>query len=152
LNPSDFISLFLPGAQSAQTQYQVPAGFSIAQSAVETGWLKVTPPGNNLFGIKADPSWTGPTVTEVTHEWVHGNPVEEDDAFRAYPDFGASVIDHAQFLQANPRYAAAFNTTNSDQFAQAIAAAGYATAPNYAQLICEIIDAHNMTQYDAGAT
>lgn len=148
MTPQDFIATVLPGALASQAASQVPAGFTIAQAALETGWLKVTPPGCNLFGIKADSSWHGPVVDEVTHEVRNGVRDQETDAFRAYPDFAASIVDHGKFLRANPRYASCFNTIDSDAFAEAVAACGYATDPNYAATICEIIHSHNLTQYD----
>lgn len=148
MTPTDFIALMLPGALASQAATGVPAGFTIAQAAVESGWLKVTPPGNNLFGIKADASWTGPTVEEATHEYFGGVKRAETDPFRAYPDYTSSLIDHAKFLCGNPRYNNCLSTTNSVAFAKAVAAAGYATAPNYAEELTGIIQFHNLTQYD----
>lgn len=148
MTPNDFIAAMLPGAQASQEADKIPAGFTIAQAALETGWLKVVPPGNNLFGIKSTPDWTGATVDEVTHEVRNGVRDQETDTFRAYPDYAASIIDHGKFLVGNPRYASCFETTDSVTFTQHVAAAGYATDPNYAQTICAIIRAHNLTQYD----
>lgn len=148
MTPADFIHTMLAGALASQAANQVPAGLSIAQAADETGWLKTTPPGNNLFGIKADAAWKGAVVMVPTHEVVHGVRVAVTCAFRAYPDFAASIVDHGVFLRANPRYAAAFSCTDSRAFARAMAAAGYATDPDYAQKIGEIIDAHQLQQYD----
>ena len=44
------------------------------QSAMETGWGKSVK-GNSYFGIKAGKSWTGDTVTFVTHEVVGGKKI-----------------------------------------------------------------------------
>jgi flagellar protein FlgJ len=152
MNPQDVIAAILPGALASQAGSSIPAGFTIAQCALETGWLKVIPPGNNLFGIKADPSWTGPTVEEWTHETIDGVRELIQGKFRAYPDYASSIIDHGNFLVSNPRYASCFSTTDSDAFAEAVAAAGYATDPNYAATICSIIHSHNLTQYDNPST
>ena len=148
MTPTEFIAAMLPGALAAQTQYGIPAGFGIAQAAVETGWLKVVPPGNNLYGIKADPSWHGPTVMEHTHETIHGISHAEYDAFRAYPDYASSIVDHASFLVGNERYKNCFTTTDSAEFAKLVAADGYATGVSYAQTLCDIIAEHDLTQYD----
>lgn len=145
--PAQFIPAMLPGAQAANASTGVPVGMTIAQAAVESAW-GTKAPGNNLFGIKDDPSWNGPTVEEMTHEVINGERTELYAKFRAYPDFQGSLIDHAQFLKDNPRYAACFGTTDSCEFARRMAAAGYATDPNYANTICEIINAHDLTQYD----
>ncbi len=148
MTPQDFIAAMLPGALASQAANGVPAGFTIAQSAQETGWLKVAPPGNNLFGIKDTPDWTGEVVDEITHEVIGGVREQVTCTFRAYPDFAASIVDHGAFLRANPRYAACFETTNSLEFTQRIAAAGYATDPSYEANIVAIINFHHLTQYD----
>lgn len=127
----------------------IPASFTVAEAALESGWGSASP-GNNLFGIKADPSWTGPTVSVPTHEFVNGQMVTITAVFRAYPDWLASIEDHATFLTANPRYAPAFAYTCGINFAQAVAAAGYATDPNYAAKIIAIIKAHNLSALDIG--
>ncbi|WP_257827897.1 glucosaminidase domain-containing protein [Burkholderia glumae] len=68
--------------------------------------------------------------------------------WRVYSDWLASLNDHAQFLIVNPRYAAAFAYTSGTTFATAVAAAGYATDPNYAAKIIAIIKSHNLSALD----
>jgi len=147
MTPTDFIAAMLPGAQACQQATGVPVGVTIAQAACESAWGSKAP-GNNLFGIKADSSWAGPTVSFLTHEDLNGRWVEITAAFRAYPDFAASLVDHGEFLKNNPRYADCFAHTDSLSFAHAVAMAGYATAPNYADTLCAIISAHDLEQYD----
>ena len=147
MSPNDFIATLLPGAIACRDATGVPAGATLAQAACESAWGSKAP-GNNLFGIKADAAWAGPTVSFLTHEDLDGRWVEITAAFRAYPDFAASLVDHGRFLRANPRYDACFATCNSLAFAKAIAAAGYATAPNYGETLCAIIDVHRLQQYD----
>lgn len=53
------------------------------------------------------------------------------DYFRDYDTVEEGLADHSAFLITNKRYAAAFNTTTPDAFAQAVADAGYATADGY---------------------
>jgi len=150
MTPTDFIAAMLPGARQCQQATGVPVGVTLAQAACESAW-GAKAPGNNLFGIKADASWTGPTVSFLTHEELNGRWVEITAAFRAYPDFAGSLVDHGRFLRNNPRYAACFATGDSILFAHGVATAGYATADNYAQTLCAIINGHNLTQYDAPA-
>lgn len=147
MTPSDFIGALLPGAIACREATGVPVGVTLAQAACESAWGSKAP-GNNLFGIKADAAWAGPTVDFLTHEDLAGRWVEIKAAFRAYPDFAASLVDHGRFLRANPRYAACFATGDCIAFARAVAAAGYATAPGYGDALCAIIDAHRLKQYD----
>jgi len=147
MNPADFFAALLPGAIACLDATGVPAGVTLAQAACESAW-GTKAPGNNLFGIKADAAWAGPTVSFATHEDLAGRWVEITAAFRAYPDFASSLIDHGRFLRANPRYAACFATGDSIAFARAVAAAGYATAPDYGDTLCTIIAAHDLQRYD----
>jgi flagellum-specific peptidoglycan hydrolase FlgJ len=75
-------------------------------------------------------------------------PIEITANFRAYPDWLGSINDHAQFLLTNPRYKPAFAYTTGALFAQAVAAAGYATDPQYAAKITSIIRAHGLASLD----
>ena len=152
MTPQEFIAAILPGALASQAADKIPAGFTIAQCALETGWLHSVPPGNNLFGIKADSAWAGPTVDVVTHEVRNGVRVQETDAFRSYPSYVASIVDHGDFLRANPRYADCFKTTDSVAFSEAVAGYGYATDPLYCDKLTQIIRAHDLTQYDLAPT
>jgi len=103
----------------------------------------------NLFGIKADASWQGPIITQQTAEVVAGKTVTITANFRAYSNWLGSIQDHAAFLLGNPRYRPAFAYTDGVDFAKAVAAAGYATDPDYANKLIEIINAHQLTQFDA---
>jgi flagellar protein FlgJ len=148
--PGDFIAAIAPAAQQCMFESDVPASVTIAQAILESAWgtsgLAVN--GRNLFGIKADASWKGATITMPTAEYVNGQRVMVSAAFRSYPDWLGSIRDHAAFLTGNPRYAKAFEAANSEAFAQAIAAAGYATDPNYAGLLIQIMRGRNLAQYD----
>ena len=70
----------------------------------------------------------------------------DDDArgecFRAYGSVEASYEDHARFLDSQPRYDSLFVYPADDyrSWARGLKAAGYATAPDYAQRLCRIIE------------
>lgn len=147
MNPQDFIAAISPAAVMSAKTTKIPASFTIAQAALESSW-GARAPGMNLFGIKADPSWKGPVTSQVTHEVVNGKTITITAKFRAYSDWLGSISDHAQFLLTNPRYKPAFAYTSGTTFAMAIAAAGYATDPNYATKIIAIIKAHNLSKLD----
>jgi flagellum-specific peptidoglycan hydrolase FlgJ len=153
MTPQTFIALLLKPAQVAQAATGIPASFTIAQAAVESAWGASGQclQDFNYFGIKAQPGdgWHGETQMWPTREVLHGVAEIETCAFRKYPDLTAGLEDHAAFLTGNPRYAAAFShKDDSCAFAAAVAAAGYATDPHYAEIICSIIDGHNLKQYD----
>ncbi|MET3232306.1 UNVERIFIED_ORG: flagellar protein FlgJ [Burkholderia sp. 1263] len=147
MTPDDFIKAVSPAAKTSAKTTKIPASFTVAQGALESAW-GAHAPGMNLFGIKADPSWKGPVTTQITHEVVNGKTIMITAKFRAYTDWLGSINDHAQFLLTNKRYQPAFAYTTGALFAQAVAAAGYATDPLYAQKIVSIIKAHNLGMLD----
>lgn len=148
--PQDFINAIAPAAQQSAVQTNIPASFVIADAALESGWggSQLTQQAMNLFGVKADPSWIGPTYAIATREYLGGQWVMQNALFRKYTDWLGSITDHAQFLITNPRYAQAFQCADGVAFAQAVAAAGYATDPQYAQKLASIIQAHNLLALD----
>lgn len=145
--PSAFLGMLAHAAQECQRKTGIPASLTLAQAALESGW-GARAPGNNLFGIKADRSWTGPTTDFRTTEHVGGQDVKLADRFRAYDSWLASMIDHAQFLLRQPRYAACFKETTGEGWARAVAKAGYATDPKYADKLIAIMRDRNLTFYD----
>ena len=140
MEATTFIKTNLEFAKEAERVYGVPYLVALAQSALESGWgAKAT--GNNLFGIRADRSWTGPVVSISTHEVVKGERVfQKGQYFRAYPSTRESFLDWGKFLTRNPRYRGAFfHKENPEQFARAIAEAGYSTTPNYGDTLVAVI-------------
>jgi flagellum-specific peptidoglycan hydrolase FlgJ len=153
MTPSDFIAALLPAAQQSQHTTKVPASFVIADAALESGWgaSSLTVLAMNLFGVKADSSWHGDTLTMNTREYVDGAWVVVPAKWRKYSTWLDSLNDHAQFLLTNPRYAGCFDFTDGVGFAEAVAEAGYATDPGYAKKITAIIRGNNLLGFDVSA-
>jgi flagellum-specific peptidoglycan hydrolase FlgJ len=145
----DFVAAIAPAAQASMALTGIPASFVVADAALEVGWgLHV--PGMNLFGVKADASWTGSTIQKLTKEVIDGKTVVIPGRFRSYKSWEESINDHAKFLQTQPRYRPAFSHIDGEGFATAVAEAHYATDPNYAAKIIAIIRSCNLTQFDKG--
>lgn len=150
MTPSEFIHVLEPYARKAQQRYGIPWNVLIAQAALETGWLthptkdnKTGRDSHNLFNIKADPSWDGPTVTVTTHEYVKGIKQRVDAKFRAYPTYGEAFSDYARLVVSNQRYAKAMaHIKDPIRYIHELAAAGYATDPKYADKVCQIMAKH----------
>ena len=144
---SQFIQSMLPHAQSASASSGIPAKFMIGQAALESGWGKheiKTADGrtsHNLFGIKADASWTGKTVSSVTTEYVDGVKQFKVEKFRAYDSYSEAFKDYAKLISQNPRYQQAMhNTHNASAYANALQRAGYATDPQYGKKLTQVIN------------
>ena len=110
----------------------------------------MTKTGNNLFGIKADSLWRGQTLTMNTKEFIKGKWVVVPALWRKYPSWQASIDDHAAFLKRNPRYKACFACSSAPAFAVALAQAGYATDPEYANKLIAVMAKHQLQALDGG--
>lgn len=149
-----FISVIAPGAIKGWKQKGILPSLSIAQAILESGWgtSQLTKDACNLFGIKASDDWQGKTLTVPTKEWVSGQYVTVQAAFRAYDSWVDSVADHVRFFTSTvwrrARYAAVIGESDYRKACKAIQAAGYATAPDYADKLIRLIEQHNLTQYD----
>mgnify|MGYP000134334488 CR=1 FL=1 len=146
----DFISLIGGAAKASAKLSSVPASFTVAQAALESAWGEslLARQGKNLFGVKADSSWQGDVLTINTREFLHGTWVMVPARWRKYKDWQTCIDDHAAFLHQNRRYAACFQCTSGDAFARAVAKAGYATDPDYADKVVSIITQHRLGSLD----
>ena len=150
MKPQDFINALKDDAMVSASQTKVYASFSIAEAALESAWgtSKLAMQGYNLFGVKADKSWTGDTISFRTREYLNKQWVFVNALWRKYPSWLGSFNDHAEFLHHNHRYAKAFLAGSVEEFTIEIANAGYATDPLYASKIIVIIKQHDLKQFD----
>ncbi len=152
MKPQEFIDQIAKAAQAVAKQSGVPASLSIAQAALESGWAEsgLAKTGNNLFGIKADSRWRGETLTLPTKEFIKGQWVVVPAKWRKYASWQASIDDHAAFLKQNQRYAPCFSCLTAEAFVRALAKAGYATDPLYADKVIGVMNKHNLISFDGG--
>ena len=142
-----FIEKIAAGAVETQKKYGVLASLTIAQAILETGWGKYSV-GNNVFGIKASPSWTGGTVTCATGEVYDGQAVAVSGTFRAYVSVADSIADHAKLFENNDCYHNLIGCTDFRQACHNVQADGYATDPEYADKLISIIEDNDLQQFD----
>ena len=132
-------------AADASRATGIPAGFLVAQAALETGWGRREiraadgTPSYNLFGIKAGRGWSGPTVDALTTEYVNGTPQRVVQKFRAYGSYAEAFQDYASMLRSNPRYASLLGQQDGASFASGLQRAGYATDPRYGEKLQHIL-------------
>ena len=153
MKPQEFIALIGPAAQASAANTGVPASFTVAQAALESGWgtSSLARDGRNLFGVKADPAWRGDVLYINTRDFLNGAWTTVAARWRKYADWQDCMDDHAAFLHQNRRYAACFLCTTGDAFAKAVAKASYATDPDYAAKLISIIGQHELAALDGGA-
>ncbi|MFD1384417.1 flagellar assembly peptidoglycan hydrolase FlgJ [Rhodanobacter aciditrophus] len=145
-SPDSFVASLWPHAQKAGEQLGVDPKAILAQAALETGWGKYPmakddgSPSYNMFGIKADHRWGGDRALVNTLEFRGGIPKQEKASFRAYDSFAESFADYAQFLQSGDRYKNALQVGgDAASFAASLQQSGYATDPQYAEKITNIL-------------
>src|SRR5262249_47668736 len=84
-----------------------------------------------------------------TEEVANGEVVTVLAAFKAYASLADSIVDHGRWFHENSRYRKALALTDDPRaFARAINDAGYATDPNYAPKLIELMDRFNLYAYD----
>lgn len=95
---------------------------------------------NNYFGVKASKGWKGKIVNMRTREVYSNQSVFVNDDFRKYDSVEDSMKDYVKFLQSNSRYRlnGVFDATSPEMQIKALAKAGYATNPGYADLINKV--------------
>jgi flagellar protein FlgJ len=146
-NQSEFIDRNSDAAKAAEQQSGIPASYMLGQAAHESGWGKRNirnadgSDSNNLFGIKAGPSWKGAVAEVTTTEYVDGVPQKMVQKFRSYASAEDSFADYAKLMKDNPRYSEVLANAGSVQgFAQGLQRAGYATDPAYADKLTRVIN------------
>ena len=155
-----FIDSIASTAQSLASANDLYASVMIAQAIVESGWGNSTlasAPNYNLFGIKG--SYNGQSVTMPTSEYVNGQWITVNAAFRKYPSYKESLQDNVTVLKTTSfqpgvyYYSGAWKSnTNSYKDATAWLTGRYATAPNYGSTLNNVIETYNLTQYDTAPT
>lgn len=143
---SDFQKRMVHHAEAASRETGVPAHLMLGQAALESGWGKRElkgsdgTPSNNLFGIKATGNWNGKIVEATTTEYINGIKQKRIEKFRAYDSYADSFKDFANLMRNNPRYENVMaNLQDVKGYAQAMQKAGYATDPNYAEKLANVI-------------
>ena len=100
-----------------------------------------------MFGIKGQ----GPAGAVISNTWevYNGITYRVDAEFRAYNNVNISWADHKEFLLNREIYAP-FRLVmhESTQGAWALKSVGYATDPQYAIKLMEIINQYNLLELD----
>lgn len=136
LTREEYIDRYKSIAVAHMERYGIPASITMAQGILESdcGNSRLSTQSNNHFGIKCKRGWTG--------RKIYHDDDAKGECFRCYPTVEASYRDHAEFLDSQPRYDSLFAYSNTDyrSWARGLKAAGYATAPDYAQRLVRIIE------------
>jgi LysM repeat protein len=123
----------------------VPASITLAQGMIESdyGRSRLAREGNNHFGIKCHNTWKGATMRH--------NDDSRNECFRKYNTPEESFIDHSDFLLGT-RYRPLFKNDPTDykEWARGLKRYGYATNPDYANMLIRKIEQYGLYNYDRG--
>jgi LysM repeat protein len=138
-----YIESYYQLAQKQQQEYGIPASITLSQALLESGagLGKLACISNNHFGIKCS-DWQG--------EKVFHDDDQQGECFRKYEEVSQSFEDHSAFLKNKQRYAFLFELSPTDYqgWALGLKKAGYATDPNYAVKLINIIQDYELNVYD----
>ncbi len=139
-----YINRFAETAQTEQRQYNIPASIKLAQGILESacGKSRLAVRNNNHFGIKC---------FSKNCKKGHCTNFEDDhhkDFFRKYSSAWQSYRDHSIFLAGSRYEHLQKEGINYKAWAYGLKKAGYATDPNYAEKLIEIIERFNLHVYD----
>lgn len=125
-------------------EYGIPASITLAQGILESGSGKseLATKSNNHFGIKCQSDWVG--------NKVYYDDDAANECFRSYNNPQESFHDHSIFLTTRNRYSELFTLEPTDYkgWAKGLKKAGYATNPQYAELLINLIENYKLFEYD----
>lgn len=121
----DFYAMYMPQAQAAAAQLNVPAEAILNQWGLETGWGKSVIPGTNNLGNIKSTNGKGVVATD--------NMTGSRDPYRQYATPDDFVNDYTRLIKS--RYPQAVGAKDALAFGTALKAGGYAEDPNYAQKV-----------------
>lgn len=139
----NYIEQYKDLAVEQMLRYGIPASITLSQGLLESGAgrSELATKGNNHFGIKCH-GWSG--------RKVYHDDDEAGECFRAYSNPRDSYEDHSRFLRQGQRYQKLFSYARTDyrSWARGLKACGYATNPNYANQLINIIELYGLDKYD----
>ena len=143
----DYVNSYKDLAVSEMNRTRIPASITLAQGIIESdcGHSTLAREANNHFGIKCHDNWTGPTVRH--------NDNRRNECFRKYGKPEESFYDHSDFLKSGSRYSFLFDLNSADYkaWAAGLKKAGYATNPDYANMLIRTIEENNLWNFDRGS-
>lgn len=140
---SEYIAKYKDLAVRQMEATGIPASIILAQACLESGDGNsyLAKQANNHFGIKCH-NWSGESISY--------DDDKKNECFRKYNSPTHSFQDHSDFLRYNERYSSLFNLDPKDYkgWAYGLKQKGYATNPQYANMLIKVIEDNNLTQYD----
>ncbi|MDQ8796874.1 N-acetylmuramoyl-L-alanine amidase, partial [Streptococcus ruminantium] len=149
-----FIDVLIPVIKQTSKVHSILPSVMLAQAILESAWgtSHLATKGNNLFGIKADETWTGDTIEIVTNEYHNRELKQEKQLFRKYNSWKESIADYGKFFTSTPwrtkNYQGYREATDYQQAIVALRQSGYATDPRYGEKLRSVIESYKLYRLD----
>jgi len=141
-------SIAQPALESAR-EHQIPPSIILAQAALESGWGRsaLARKHHNLFGVKGTASH--PTTAYPTLEFGPKGVHIVRATFRTFASPKESIEHHGRLLASDARYRTSMAHSENWKRFLAEMAPVYASDPNYAQTVTQIIERYGLDRWDA---
>lgn len=141
-----YVKRFAKVAQMEMEKYGIPASITLAQGLLESnvGESKLATRNNNHFGMKC--------FSRRCRKGHCSNFTDDShkDFFRIYKSAWESYRAHSLLLKRSERYQPLFELRSTDyrSWARGLKKAGYATDPDYAQKLVNLIENLDLDRFD----
>ena len=168
MSEKEWIELIASDAQKAANLFGYLPSVLIAQTCQENGYgmdesCRVLTEVYNILGMKREllnstwssDYWDGEYITKKTPEWNSSGMYYKYDQFRKYDSFYSCLADYCQFMRdaryskgGSYKYRDLLGTKDPYTLIEGVRSRGYCTDPGYSKAVTDIIEKHNLTQYD----
>jgi hypothetical protein len=147
---NDYVSQYLDIASFESARGGIPVSIILAQGILESdcGNNKLARVANNHFGVKWKSNADGLYITQQDDDKDKYGRLTPSK-FVKYASAQESYYQHTEFLKKE-RYASLFQYERTDyrQWAMGLQRCGYATDPQYANKLINIIEKYQLAQFD----
>ena len=136
-----YIQKYLTTAQKEAELFNIPVSITLAQGIIESnaGRSELARKHNNHFGVKYRGRGKYAIYRDDTPR----------DKFQVYKSAWWSYRDHSRLLTSKHyRHLTKLKRTDYKSWAKGLKKCGYATAPNYAQILIDVIEKYELWRYD----
>lgn len=151
---SEFINELVPVAKELQQTHGILPSIILGQAVLESDWgrSELSATYNNLFGIKSF-SAADDSVKLSTKEYKDGQWIEIQANFKVYASWDDCMRDHTLLfvngVDWDPYlYQGVLLASDYKTAAKALQSSGYATDPDYARKVIDVIEVNELYKYD----
>lgn len=149
LEKSTFIEQIAPIVKEYSATHGTLPSVTIAQAILESNWgqSRRAKEENNILGVTARKGKQSKGGTTVEKR-ADGSSYVTKQAFAYYESINESIEDYSILISTASRYAGAVNNKNYKEVVTILKNGGYASDPNYVNLVCSIIKSNDLTRFD----